>query len=146
MRPAECDGWGGKLSGTLPRHDLPQEVEQPGEALAGDVQALPELAVGGGAAGLPVLPSVLPPEVVPERPQLATGARIRLQALDGGRDAACHLLEALPGEAVAALLLGEERRPAPPRVPLQGVQEVFETEGLDAQPGQLQEELPQPPD
>src|SRR3954470_19583594 len=139
----EREGW---ESEGLPRHDLPQEIEQPGEALAGDVQALPELAVGGGAAGLPVLLSVLPPEVVPERPELAPGARVRLQALDGGRDAARHLLAALPGGAVAAaFLLVEERRPAPPRVSLQGVQEVFETEGLDAQPGQLQEELPQPP-
>src|SRR3954468_4522142 len=168
MRPAECDRRGKKISRRgrpplvapttsrsagrsglesegLPRHDLPQEVEQPGEALAGDVQALPELAVGGGAAGLPVLLSVLPPEVVPERPELAPGARIRLQALDGGRDAARHLLAARSVGAVAAFLLVEERRPAPPRVSLQGGQEVFETEGLDAQPGQLQEELPQPP-
>src|SRR4051795_814320 len=148
MQPAGSDRWGGKLSGpalSLPRNDLPQEIEQPGEALAGDVQALPELAVGRGAAGLPVLLSVLPPEVVPERPELAPGARIRLQALDGVRDAARHLLEALPGDAVAAFLLVEERRPAPPCVSLQGGQEVFETEGLDAQPRQLQEELPQPP-
>src|SRR4051794_29961573 len=148
MQPAGSDRWGGKLSGpalSLPRNDLPQEIEQPGEALPGDVQALPELAVGGGAAGLPVLLSVLPPEVVPERPELAPGARIRLQALDGGRDAARHLLEALPGDAVAALPLREKRRPAPPRVSLQRVQEVFETKGLDALSGQLEEELPQPP-
>ena len=42
---------------------MPQEIEEPGEALPGDVQALPELAVGRGTAGLWSLLSLLPPEV-----------------------------------------------------------------------------------
>src|SRR5207253_10914127 len=44
------------------------------------------------------------------------------------------------------LPLSEERRPAVPRVSLEGVQEVLEAEGLNAAPMELQDVLPQPAD
>src|SRR4051812_1379562 len=56
------------------RHELPQEGEEHGEALARNVQTLPELTIGRRTpAGLRPLLPVLPPQVVPERPELAPG-------------------------------------------------------------------------
>ena len=108
-----------RASRRLAGHELPQEGEERGEAFSRDVQALPELAIGRRTLARPpqlrlvssglVSPlfSVLPPQVLPERPELGPGPGIRLHTVDGGRDAARQMLEALPGVVGA---FGQHRR------------------------------------